>query len=205
MRRAYLCMRVLSAHFRGSIRVTIGAAFAQDGGKDVPFRPLVQKPSLQLASKFRHWRLKFEKGDAIDAPEKGAFSSYSSQVTGGTARLINDVAASARAKLTPVASRIRYVPATDPRTDPEDKVITQNIVNVLRGPEITRFIASEHIDNPRLDVEKNFSVALVQDFDAALRAPGKREHIWSINWRVDTGQTDPHYVGYEAWGLFSRP
>jgi hypothetical protein len=190
--------------FAAAIALTIGAARAEAERDEVPFRPLVQKPSPQLVSRFQHWRLKFKEGEKIDASEKGAFSSYDSQATSGTARLINDLAASAPIKLTPVAGRIRYVPPSDPRTDPKDKVVTRNILNVLRGPEITEYIASRHIGDPRLDVEKNFAVALVQEFDAALRAPGKREHIWSINWRIDSGQADPDYVGYEAWGLFAR-
>lgn len=185
------------------IAFAIGVAHAEDGRGGVPFHPLVQKPSPQLASRFQHWRLKYKEGNGIEAPEKGLFSSYDTQATGGTARLVNDLTPSAAVKLTPVAGRIRYVPATDPRTDPKDRVIVPNILNILRGPEVARYVASKNIGNPRLDVEKNFSVALVQQFDAALRAPGKREHIWSINWRIDTGQTDPRYVGYEVWGLFT--
>jgi len=36
-----------------------------------------------------------------------------------------------------------------------------------------------------------FSVVLEQEFDAALRAPGHKEHIWSINWRVETNPGNP--------------
>ncbi|SHM04894.1 hypothetical protein SAMN05444159_7537 [Bradyrhizobium lablabi] len=100
--------------FAAAVAFTICAAHAEGEREGVPFRPLVQKPSPQLVSKFQHWRLKFKEGKEIDAPEKGAFSSYYMQATGGTARLVNDLATSAAVKLTPVANRIRYVPATDP-------------------------------------------------------------------------------------------
>jgi hypothetical protein len=71
----------------------------------------------------------------------------------------------------------------------------------------TRLHASSHsqrLGSPRLDVGQNLAVALVQKFDAALRAPGHKEHIWSINWRAETNPGEPDYVGCEAWGLFTR-
>jgi hypothetical protein len=185
--------------FGAEIAFAIGPAHAEG----IPFHPLVGKPSPNLASRLQHWRLTFKEGKKIDAPEKGAFSSYGPLMKDGTARLVNDVVPSATVKLTPVANRIRYLPATDARTDPKDRVVTPDILNILRGPEVAKYVASRRIGDPRLDVEKNFSVALVQEFDAALRTPGKREHIWSINWRIDTGQAAPNYVGYEAWGLFT--
>jgi hypothetical protein len=165
---------------------------------------VAEKPSPGFLAKFLHWRLKFRAGREIDAPAKGAFSSYFMQGQGGTARLINDAAGSAPVKLSAVAARTRYVPAGEPKTDPADKVINPDIAKVLGAPEITKFIASKHLDDPRLNVQKNLAVVLVQDFDAALRAPGTKEHLWSINWRVDTGQADPNYVGYVAWGLFTK-
>ena len=45
----------------------------------------------------------------------------------------------------------------------------------------------------------------MQEFDAALRTSGRKEHIWSINWRVETDPGKPDdYLGYEAWGLFTK-
>ena len=76
--------KLLSVSFAAAIALTVGT-HAQSG-QDVRFHPFAQKPSPQLASKIQHWRLKFEEGDQIDAPEKGAFSSYSTQATGGAAR-----------------------------------------------------------------------------------------------------------------------
>jgi hypothetical protein len=104
-----------------------------------------------------------------------------------------------------VAWRTRYVPKSGGRTDPKDRVITQDLVDVLSSREIARFIASQRLGRPRLDVGQNLAVALVQGFDAALRAPGHKEHIWSINWRVETNPGKPgDYIGYEAWGLFTQ-
>jgi hypothetical protein len=106
----------------------------------------------------------------------------------------------------PVAERTRYVPAGHAHTDPNDKAATKEILDILQSREVLRFIAAERVDDPRSDVETNFAVALVQDFDVALRTPRKREHIWSINWRIDNESAgnlrDP--VGYSGWGLFTR-
>ncbi|WP_156917961.1 FG-GAP repeat protein [Bradyrhizobium sp. Cp5.3] len=135
-------------------------------------------------------------------PAKGVFASDC--CTDTTIRLLKS-GSSASIKLTPVALRVRYVPKSESRTDPKDQVITQDLVDVLAGREIARFIASQRLGSPRLNAGQNLAVALVQEFDAALSAPGHKEHIWSINWRVETNPGKPDdYVGYEAWGLFTR-
>jgi hypothetical protein len=70
------------------------------------------------------------------------------------------------------------------------------MLEVLRSREVVSLIAAEHADDPRLDVQENLAVALAQDFDVALRASRKKEHVWSINWRIDNewgakGNGDP--------------
>jgi hypothetical protein len=71
----------------------------------------------------------------------------------------------------------------DQHTDPHDKVVTEEIVDLLWSREVVQFISKGHIDNPQLDVETNFAVA--QEFDVALRTPSKKEQVWSIDWRID--------------------
>jgi hypothetical protein len=167
----------------------------------------VGEPSRSVAAKLQHWRLNFELGEPVNAPEKGAFPSFTPGTReDGTARLVSDLRPSTPITLTPVAERTRYMPAGDPHTDPNDKAVTKEILDILRSREVVRFIAAEHVDDRRLDVEKNFAVALVQDFDVALRMPGKREHVWSINWRIDNASTSNggDGVGYSGWGLFTR-
>src|SRR5262249_31607483 len=136
----------------------------------------------------------------------------------GTARLVRAPGTFAPIRLTPVKGRTRYVPAWKRHPDPGDEVVTKEIVDLLRSHEIAQFIATGHIDSPQLDVEKNFAVALVQEFDIALRTPRKKEHVWSINWRIDNkwiptrNETNEWTVtgnrgdvaGYSSWGLFTR-
>jgi hypothetical protein len=167
-------------------------------------RPWVQKPSPQLAARLQGWRVIFVPDKSVPDPAKGVFASFDYLSNDSTVRLLKGGLPSP-IKLTPVAWRARFVPKSDSRSDPKDQVIAQDLVNVLSGREIVRFIASQRLGSPRLNVEQNLAVVLVQKFDAALRAPGRKEHIWSINWRVETdpGKFDD-YVGYEAWGLFTQ-
>jgi hypothetical protein len=190
-------------------------ASAQKNEAGVSPRPWVNKPSPATAASLQHWRLKFEPGHAVDAPEKGDFS-VNMRGNDGTARLVSEF--STPTKLTPVIGRTRYVPKWEQRTDLHDKVVTKEMIELLRSPEITRFLATEHVDDPQLNIEKNFAVALVQEFDIALRTPAKKEHIWSINWRVanewiatksdsnewTTKINDSNPVGYSVWGLFTK-
>jgi hypothetical protein len=192
----------------------IGAVCGQSGAEST--RPWVGKPSPSLAAKLQHWRLKFESGEPVNAPEKGAFPSFTPRGEEGTARLVSDLGPSAP-NLTPVMERTRYVPPWDPRTDPKDSFVTKEIMDILRSREAAQFIAAAHVDDPRLDVEKNFAVALVQEFDVALRASRKKEHVWSIYWRIDneliatrnernkwTTERSDNPVGFEGWGLFTK-
>jgi hypothetical protein len=55
----------------------IGAAYAQ--------APWTGEPSPALAAKLEHWRLRFEPGEPVNAPEKGAFPSFT-VLERGTAR-----------------------------------------------------------------------------------------------------------------------
>src|SRR5262249_10204326 len=132
-------------------------------------------------------------------------------------RLTNKLRPSAPIALTPVAARTRYVPPWKRRRDPQDKVVTKEILDIFRSREVARFIATQGVAFPQLDVQKNFAVALVQDFDVALRAPKKKEHIWSIYWRIEnewiatrdekgewTTTRNDNPVGYEGLGLFTR-
>jgi len=201
------------------IGLPIGVANAENNEGSVSPRRWVNKPSPALAANLQHWRLKFELGKPVDAPEKAAFSSFTPGTQkDGTVRLVSDLGLPVPIRLTPVAERTRYVPAWDPRTDPHDKLVTKEIMDTLRSRETARRIAAANVNGPRLDVEKNFAVALVQEFDIALRVPGKKEHVWSINWRIDnqriatknvrnewnTRGNEGDTVGYAFWGLFTN-
>lgn len=166
----------------------------------------VNEPSAGLMARLGQWRLQFMLGDLTNAPSKGIFPSFSATQEPGAVHLVTSLASSQTMpiKLTPVAPRIRYVSQSAGATDPNDRVVTKEILDTLRSPEVVGFLAARHLDNPQLDVEKDLAVALVQDFYAALRTPNKKEHIWSINWRVDNGYGNADYAGYEAWGLFTE-
>jgi hypothetical protein len=183
--------------FAVMIVVPIGTACAQD---EVA-RPWVNKPSPRLAAKFGHWRLKFELGERAIVPDKGVFLSYSGLQETGTARIVSDLATPPPIKLTPVAELTSY--RTAEFVGRNDEVVTKEILDIIRGPELAKFIATRHLGNPQADLEKTLDVVLMQDFEAALHVPKKKEHIWSIFWRVDadTVRTDPIY---SAWGLFTR-
>jgi hypothetical protein len=194
----------------------IHAAYAQDRAQDQAQDQVnegssvnhrwVNEPSAGLAARLGHWHLQFMLGDLTNAPSKGIFPSSSPTQGEGAVHLVSDLPApqTMSIKLTPVTGRTRYVPATDSHTDSNDKVVTKEIIDTLGSPEIASFLATKHLDKFQLDVGKDLAVALVQDFYAALREPGKKEHIWSINWRVDNGYGNANYVGYEAWGLFTE-
>ena len=190
----------------------IHAAHAQDQNRDqdqdnstVNHR-WVNEPSAGLAARLGHWHLHFMLGDRTNGPDKGIFPSASATQEQGAVHLVSDLAGpeTMSIRLTPVRGRTRYVPPTDSRADPKDQIVTKEILDTLGNPEVLSFIASRHLGNPQLDVQKNLAVALVQDFYAALRMPNKKEHVWSINWRVDNGYGNADYVGYEAWGLFTE-
>jgi hypothetical protein len=167
-------------------------------------RSWVQQPLPRLAARLQGWRVSFVPDKAVPDPAKGVFASFSYLSNDSTVRLLKS-GSSAPVKLTPVAWRTRYVPKSESRTDPKDQVITEDLVDVLSSREIAHYIGSQQLGSPRLNVGQNLAVVLVQEFDAALRAPGHKEHIWSINWRVETNPGKPDdYVGYEAWGLFTR-
>jgi hypothetical protein len=178
----------------------------QPNGSSVVNHRWVNEPSPGLAARLGHWRLQFMLGDLTNAPDKGIFPSASPTQEAGAVHLVSDFATpqTMSIKLTPVTGRTRYVPATGDRADANDKVVTKDIVDVLSSPEVVDFIAAKHLDKFQLDVGKDLAVALVQDFYAALREPNKKEHVWSINWRVDNGYGNANYVGYEAWGLFTE-
>ncbi|WP_128089642.1 hypothetical protein [Bradyrhizobium viridifuturi] len=173
-------------------------------GQQAHARPWVQLPSPQLAARLQGWRVTFVPDKSVPDPAKGVFASFSYLSNDSTVRLLKG-GLPTPVKLTPVAWRKRFIPKSESRTDPNDQVMTQELVAVLSEREIAQFITSQRLGSPRLVVGQNLAVALVQEFDAALRTPGHKEHIWSINWRVETnpGKTDD-YVGYEAWGLFTR-
>jgi len=136
----------------------------------------------------------------VPDPAKGVFAS---DCCDNTTVLLKS-GSSASIKLAPVAWRTRYVSKSESRTDPKDQIITQHLTDMLSSREIAHFIASQRLGSPRLDVRQNLAVALIQEFDAALSAPGHKEHIWSINWRVETNPGKPDdYVGYEL-GVCSR-
>jgi hypothetical protein len=106
---------------------------AKDNPGSAPFRPWAGKSSPATAAKFKHWRLKLEPGGPVDAPEKGAFPSFTSTRQDMTARLVSDLGPSAPIRLTPAMGRTRYVPPWDPRTDPKDKFVTKEIADILRS------------------------------------------------------------------------
>jgi hypothetical protein len=189
--------------FVAAVGFQIGLAYGQNSGASTPSHPWLNKPSARLVDKLKHWHLTFEPGTQIDAPDKGEFKSFANQITMATAHLTNDQRNSVIAKLTPVAERTRYLPVIGPRDDPKDRVVTNEMMGVIGSPEVMKFIDAKHLADPRLDVRKNLAVVLVQEFDAALRVPHKKEHIWTIHWRVDRDEPS-YYVGYAAWGLFTK-
>jgi hypothetical protein len=200
-KRRRFWVRILQGIVATGICFLISAVHAQDiGWRD---RPWVHKPSAGLAAKFQHWRLTFELGEQQSAPEKGIFASVGPGYSDGTARLVSDLTPAPSVKLTAVVKRVRYVRKGDGHTDPADKDVTSDVIDTLRSPEVIKFVEKERLNNVHLDVEKDFAVALVQDFDIALRTPRRKEHVWSVNWRVER-QTETSYAGYEAWGLFTR-
>jgi hypothetical protein len=177
-----------------------GATRAAD--PPAPSGPWVLQPSPRLAAKLQGWRVSFVPDKAVPDPAKGVFASFSYVSNDSTVRLLKR-GAPAPVKLTPVAWRTRYVPKSESRTDPKDRVITLDLVDLLSSREIAGFIAAQRLGSPRLDVGQHLAVVLVQEFDAALREPGHKEHIWSMYWRVETNPGADDYVGYEAWGLFT--
>src|SRR3954466_7963514 len=83
---------------------SIGTAYAQNNEISVLPPPWTGEPSSALASKFQHWRLEFELGRPVNAPDKGAFPSFTPGTRkDGTARLTNKLRPSAPIALTPVA------------------------------------------------------------------------------------------------------
>ena len=112
------------------VGLQLGAVEAQKSEAGVSLRPRVSKPSPTIAANLGHWRLKFEPGQPIDAPEKGDFS-VNMRGRDGTARLVSGL--STPIKLTPVMGRTRYVPEWDPRTDPHDKVVNREMIKLLRS------------------------------------------------------------------------
>jgi hypothetical protein len=198
------------AIFTLAMGLPMSAADAQDsaqpqGDKNVVANHRwINEPSSGLMGRLGQWRLQFMLGDQTNAPSKGIFPSFSASQEPGAVHLVTTSSQTTPIKLTPVAPRIRYVSQTAGATDPNDRVVTKEILDTLRSPEILDFLAARHLANPELDVEKDLAVALVQDFYAALRVPNKKEHIWSINWRVDNGYGNANYAGYEVWGLFTE-
>lgn len=172
--------------------------------QDAPSRPWAKQPSPRLAARLQGWHVAYVPDKSVPDPARGVFASFSYTGNDSTVRLLKN-GSSAPVKLTPVPWRTRYVPRSESRTDTEDRVITQDLVDVLSSRAIARFVTSQRLGSPRLNVGKNLAVVLVQEFDAALSATGHKEHIWSINWRVETDPGKPDdYVGFEAWGLFTR-
>ena len=198
-----VCRCICRLIFAILIGLPMGTAVAKNPeGQALP-RPWVNKPSPGLADNLRHWHLTFELGQQQSASEKGIFPSFAPGYRDGTACLVNDLRPAPSIKLTAVAKRVRYVPRGSPHTDPDHLDVTREIIDTLRSPSIVKFVAREQFDNGQLDVETGLAVALVQDFEIALRTPKKKEHVWSINWRIER-QTETSYAGYEAWGLFIR-
>ncbi len=162
--------------------------------------PWLNKPSPALAAKLRPWRITFEEGEPQNAPKKGVFAAGGT--LSGTERLVRDDGRATTIKLTPVARRIRYIPPTDGHTDPLDTDVTPEMLDVLRSPPVSRFVTAHGLNPAGLDVAKDFAVALVQEFDTARHMPRKKEHVWSISWRIER-QTDTSYDGIPGPGLHS--
>lgn len=199
MQNRHSCLRIIVA----VVGLLVSAAYAEDANENPPFQPWVKKPSPRLEEKLRHWRLRFDSGEVQSAPEKGLFPSFTPDQRGGTARVISDLKPPPLIRLSPVASRTRYLPEGDPPTKPDDKVVTKDLRDALRSREVAKFVTARRLDNAHLQLDRDIAVVLVQDFEAALRSPKRKEHVWSINWRVEH-RTSTSYAGYEAWGLFTR-
>jgi len=177
----------------------VGLAFAEGRG-DVEPVPLVTRSSPARAAQFRHWQFWFEAGEPHDAPENGIFPWLGNLRT-GIARLVED-GNTPRRRLTPVAKRTRYVGADADRA-PDDRVVTNELIDVLRRKDVAQRMGNDLPSVKLLDYEKDLSVALVQDFEAALRVRGQKERFWSIHWRI-VHQTSMTFAGVEIWGLFTR-
>jgi hypothetical protein len=199
MQNRHSCLRFLVT----AVVLLVGAAYAEDASENPPFQPWIKKPSPRLEEKLRHWRLQFASGEVQNAPEKGLFPSFTPDQRGGTARVISDLKPPPLIRLRPVAPRTRYLREGDPPTEPDEKVVTKDLMDALRSPETARFITARRLDNAQLQLDRDIAVVLVQDFEATLRTPKRKEHVWSINWRVEH-RTTTSYAGYEAWGLFTR-
>jgi hypothetical protein len=186
---------------------TVGCLVAAAHAKDIevgpaPSRAWVSEPSPSLAAKFQHWRLKLTPGEAPSVPEKGIFSSWLITQEPITVRVVSDLNPPPAIRLIPIAKRTSYARAGT-YLGARDKVITKELMDALRSPEVVDFLVERRLDSAQLRLERNLAAALVQDFEVALRSPGTKEHVWSINWRLEH-RTESAYVGYEAWGLFTR-
>src|SRR5689334_18581061 len=185
-----------------AILLLAGAVHAEDADEAPPPRPWVNQPSPAVVAKFRHWRLKTEESETPDAPERGIFASWKMSAIPLTVRLVKDVRPSGPLMLTAAPKRTRYLPEGAALIG-DDERVTQELMEALRTPEVSKFIEQERLERGQLELDRDLADVLVQDFDAALRVAKRKERVWSINWRLER-HTDTGFAGYEAWGLFTR-
>ena len=144
------CIPVLGCTFAAWVCLLTSAAYAQDVDHS-----WVRKASANLPSELRHWRLTSVLGEAQDAPAKGDFALIGH--FGGTARLVSDLSPPRLVKLTPVAKRVSYVRKGVDHTDRE-KIVTSDLIEALRSPEVAKFVDRKRLNGKNLDVEKNLSL-----------------------------------------------
>ena len=165
----------------------------------------IKKASPALAAKLSHWRFEIDSKSKSNPgppgdPAKGIFP-WAATLENGTARLVNSGEPARPIKLTPVANEKDYVVEKNPNACCES-LITPEFSSLLHGPEIAEILTKQYLRYPDLNVEKDAQSISVQEFDAALRVPGKKEHIWSISFYIRTDKAPRG--GFDVWGLFTR-
>jgi hypothetical protein len=175
--------------------------FAQNASNSEPSRPWVGSAFPSLAKQFSKWQIKFEAGRPYAVPEKGVFA-WQGRYRQGIARLVSIPTQEAQPTLTPVKSLARYRGARAAR-ETGDLAVTPELITILQQPDVTNLINKDRSYAGAVNYDRDLEYVLVQNFDAALRVPGKRERIQSITWRFINNQPDQS-GGMEVWGIFAH-
>ena len=175
--------------------------FAQDTSDSARSPPWVGSASPSLAKQFSKWQMKFEAGRPHAVPEKGIFA-WQGRYRQGLARLVSIPTQEAYPTLTPVKSFARYRKARAAR-GAGDLAVPPELINILRQPDVAKLINKDRSYAGAVNYDKDLEYVLIQNFDAALRVPGKREPLQSITWRFISDAPDRSY-GMEVWGIFAH-
>jgi hypothetical protein len=167
---------------------------------DLP-QPWLKLPSPAFANQFKQWKLKFEAGKPYGVPEKGIFT-WQGRYRQGIAQLVGNSDSAEPIRLRPVAGLRMYVPAGAVH-DPNTLVLKTDLIDILSRPDVSKLIDKDRLGVGELDYSKDIKFARVQDFEAAVRIPGKKEHVVSIKWEIARESHDS-YSGIDVWGIFIR-